>query len=460
MSAAGQPLYPGGHPGAAPASPGSVYPIRRMQLNDVFGAGFRMLRHSPKTMLGIPLAAALLSYLLGLLILLVPGGDGMTRMFLDPMAMEDPELVMDTFAAGEFIIVSLLTAVLGQALILIAGAAVALPTLRAAYGFRTGFGQALSLRARRFLPLLVHYVVISVLGIITLFIVIMALALFFGFVAADTPALGVIVGLLALPVLLFAMLWVTTALLYAPVTIMVEDKGPIAAIGRSFRLNRGMWWPNMGTVLLLGLMLIALAMIISVPSMLLMGLGGAFAFGAEDPASGSTTSLVVFAVSSLLDSVMTALMIALWGGIVATMYLNCRFRQEAADVALLGAAPHSPDDGRIIPASVEHLGRLQPAAGQPGPHAPNPYQQGSHHQNPYGHNPYGQNPYGQNPYGQNPYGQSPYGQPPQDQPPYGQNPYGQPPQAQPPYGRPDDDADGRHDGGHHNGGHDDFGRPR
>lgn len=454
MSAAGQPQYPGGQPAAAPASPGSVYPIRRMQLNDVFGAGFRMLRHSPKTMLGIPLAAALLSYLFSLLLFLVPGGGGLARMFFDPMAVEDPELMMDTVAAGEFVILALVTALLSQALILIAGAVVALPTLRAAYGFRTGFGQALSLRARRFLPLLVHYVVISVLGIIALFIVIMALGLFFGFVAADAPALGVVVGLLALPVFLFTMLWVTTGLLYAPVAIMVEDKGPVAAIGRSFGLNRGMWWPNMGTVLLLGLMLIALAMIISVPSMLLMGFGGTFAFGAEDPASGSAGSLVVFAISSLLDAVMTALMMALWGGIVATMYLNCRFRKEAADVALLGAAPQSPDDGRIIPASVEHLGRLQPAGGhsgpyQQGPYQPGPYQQGPYQPGPYQQGPYGQNPYDQPPQPQPPYGQDPNAQNPHQQNPYGQNPYGQP--SQPPYGRPD---------GSDHGGHDDFGRPR
>lgn len=446
MSAAGQPYHLGGDPGEAAAAPGSVYPIRRLHLNDVFGAGFRMLRHSPATMLGIPLAAALTSSLLSLLSMLLPGGGTMGRMIMDPLAMEnDPELMMDSFAGGEFLIFALIGALLGQALMVIAGGSIVLPTLRAAYGFRTGFGQALRLRARRFLPLLAYYLVVGVALFAVLLAVIAGFGFFFAVVAPEAAWVGGILALLSLPVFLFLLLWLTVALLYAPMAIMVEDKGPFAAIGRSFRLNKGMWWPHIGTVLLLGLMLMGLMMIITIPSMLLMGVGGSFTMDPDDPAgSFSGVMLITMIVSTILDGIMMGLMMALWVGITTAMYLNARIRQEAVDVALLSAAPHSPDDGRIIPSSVEHLGHLQPTPGQPGPYHPNPYQQPGGHQ---------QGPYGQPPQGQPPYGQDPYGQDPHEQSPYGQNPYGQTPYGQPPYGRP-----GGQDG--QDGGNDDFGRPR
>lgn len=492
MSAAGQPYHLGGDPGAAPAAPGSVYPIRRMHLNDVFGAGFRMLRHSPATMLGIPLAGALAGSLLNLLAMLLPGGGMMGRMMLDPLAMEDdPELMMDSFAAGEFLIFALLAALLSQALLVIAGGAIVLPTLRAAYGFRTGFGQALRLRARRFVPLLVYYVMVGVATFLVFLAVIAGFAFLFAAMGPEAAFVGVLLALLGVPVFLFLMLLLTVALLYAPMAIMVEDKGPIAAIGRSFSLHKGMWWPHIGTVLLLGLMLMGLMMIIAIPSAVLMGVGGGFAVNPEDPAGTfSGVMLVTMIVSTILDGIMMGLMVALWVGITTAMYLNARIRQEAADVALLSAAPHSPDDGRIIPASVEHLGHLQPAPGQPGPYHPNPYQQpggdpqGQYQQSqygqppqgqpPYGQDPSGQNPYGQNPYGQSPQGQNPYGQPPQGQNPpgqnppgqdpygqnpYGQNPYGQNPYGQPPYGQPGG-QDGQNGPNGQNGGTDDFGRPR
>lgn len=457
MSAAGQPYHLGGDPGDAAAAPGSVYPIRRLHLNDVFGAGFRMLRHSPATMLGIPLAAALTSSLLSLLSMLLPSGGMMGRMIMDPLAMEDPELMMDSFAAGEFLIFALIGALLGQALMVIAGGSIVLPTLRAAYGFRTSFGQALRLRARRFLPLLAYYLVVGVAIFAVLLAVIAGFGFSFAVVAPEAAWVGGILALLSLPVFLFLLLWLTVALLYAPMAIMVEDKGPFAAIGRSFRLNKGMWWPHIGTVLLLGLMLLGLMMIITIPSMLLMGVGGNFTMDPDDPAgSFSGVMLITMIISTILDGILMGLMMALWVGITTAMYLNARIRQEAVDVALLSAAPHSPDDGRIIPSSVEHLGHLQPAPGQPGPYHPNPYhpnpyqQPGGYQQGRYPQAPQQPGPYQQSPYAQPPQGQPPYGQDPHEQSPYGQNPYGQNPYGQSPYGQP----------GGQDGGNDDFGRPR
>lgn len=424
MPEAGHHLGPGGGQGPVPAAPGAVYPLRRMQLNDVFAAGFRMLRHSPRTMLGIPLAAALLNFLLSLALMALPASGALSRMAMDPMAFEDPELVLSTFTSIEFLLFMVVSMLFGQLLLGVAAAVISLPTLRAAYGFRTGFGQALRLRARRLPALCVHYLVL-------LLIAVLAGAAVIAVVAAAVwiePLLAFAVILLLFLGFLPLVGWLTAGLMYGPIAVLVEDKGPVAAVGRSWGLNRGIWWRNIGTVLLLFVMILALTLIISIPAGIAMGVGEATAWDSADPVRGTTTSLLIFAGTSLFDAVLTALAMGLFGGIVTAMYLNCRVRREALDVALLSAAPSSPDDGRIVPASAEHLGRPQPAQ----PH-------------------YGQPPYGQPPYGHAPYGQAPYGQ----QPPHGSaSPYGSGPYGSGPYGPPPGQTGGpgQDDGG--------FGRPR
>lgn len=401
MSEAGSYLYSGGHPNQPPAAPGSVYPLRRLQLNDVFAAGFRMLRHSPKTMLGIPLAAALLNFLLSLLVMLFPASGAVSRMIMDPMAFDDPELVLSTFTSVEFILFMVLTTVFAQILLGISAAVVSIPTLRAAYGFRTGFGQAIRLRARRFPALCGHYLVLLIIAVLA---VVAVVALMAGAIWVEPMLAFAMVALLFLAFIPLVG-WLTAGLMYGPIVVLVEDKGPIAAVGRSWRLNKGIWWRNIGTVLLLYAMFFALGLIMSLPAGIAVGVGEAAAWESGDPSQGTTTSLLFFAGTSLLDAVLTALFMGLFGGIATAMYLNCRVRREAVDVALLSVAPTSSDDGRIIPASVEHLGRLHPQDRQ---------QHGQEYygtQQPYPNQQYGQDQYSQDQYSRNPYGQSnPYGQ--------------------------------------------------
>ncbi|WP_201791068.1 hypothetical protein [Nesterenkonia sp. PF2B19] len=474
-----------------PARPGTVFPIRRMTLGEVLGGGFTMIRHSPKAVVGVPFAAGMISFLLSLVMYATMPMGGFMRLMYDPMAFEDEELLFSLFSSMGFWSGMMAISVVQYLVLTVAFALMVIPTLRAAYGYRTGFMQVLRLRADRIGWLLLHIVVMNVL----LFVVGLAVIATTVITAVVTIGFGLIV---AFPGLLLLAAWLTAGLMYAPLVVLVERRGPLAAIARSWRLNRGRWWINIGTVALIYLLLVVMTLVASLPMGIVAGIGGEMAM--TSPEGGTGASTVLFVLASFFDSAVSAIFLGLAGALVSVMYLNCRIHQESADVTLLAAAEGASDDGTVIPASLEHLGEPTVTSGppwgapQPGwagygqgpfgqprpgpdpygqnPYGQSPYGQSAYGQSPYGQNPYGQdpsgqapagqNPYGQNPYGQNPYGQSPYGQNPYGQNPYGQNPHEQDPSGGDPYGRPPQDPRGQpgSDDSGRDGQGPDFGQPR
>lgn len=65
--------------------------------------------------------------------------------------------------------------------------------------------------------------------------------------------------------------------------------------------------------------------------------------------------MALLVLAQLYDAVLTALVMALAGTVIAVMYLNARFRQEALDAVLLDAAAEPQELGELIPGSPEHL---------------------------------------------------------------------------------------------------------
>lgn len=448
--------------GPTPAHPGRVFPLRRMTLGEVLGGGFSMIRHAPKAVIGVPFAAGMISFLLSMLVLAVAPTGSFMRMMYDPLALEDEELILGMLSNVGFWMGLGVVSIVQYFVLAVAYSLIIIPTLRAAYGYRTGFTQTLRLRSGRIGWLVLHLLVLSLLMLlIGIAVAVVALV-----IAMVTFGIGLLV---LLPGLLLLGAWLTAGLMYAPMVLLVERRGPLGALARSWRLNRGRWWINIGTVALIYLMTFVMVMIASMPVGILSMLGGEMAMAS--PEDGTAVSMVMFTLATFFDSAVSAVFLGLVGALVAVMYLNCRVHQESLDVSLLAAAEGASDDGEVIPASVRHLG--EPTAAVPTPpwggpptgappwggHPPappapgqQPYAQQPYGQTPYGQPQQGQSPYGQNPYGQSPYGQNPYGQSSYGQNPNGQNPYGQPPQG-PPRGGHAQDPDAPQSGP-------DFGPPR
>lgn len=312
-----------------PLRPGSVFPLRRMVADELFSAAVAVIRRSPKAVLGVPFLAGLVNFGFTLVMMLVLPSSSYMRMLTDPGAFDDPDLALGVATDAAFLWVTFASSAVTSLVIAVATAYMVLPTLRAAYGLHTGMAQTVRLRLRRLGPTVLN---LLVLGLI---LAVAALPVFFLAVLllVVTLFLGAIV---VFPALFLALCWVTAAVMYAPLTVVVERMGPFAAIARSWRLNRGRWWRNIGLVALLYVILGLAFTIASVPLMLTVGISELLESGLTS--GGEWAGFAVFALTELYGTVLSTLFIGVVGTVISLMYLNARIRQEALDVTLLAAA--------------------------------------------------------------------------------------------------------------------------
>lgn len=130
-------------------------------------------------------------------------------------------------------------------------------------------------------------------------------------------AIGVFLGFLALviPGIYLAIRWVV-----ASVTVILEDRGPTSALGRSAELVRGRWWPVFG-VMLLGLI------IQFVIGAIVGAILGAVIFASDDPNSAG-----LLAVSAIIDLLIGIFLQPFLAVLVTVIYFDLRVRKEGFDL--------------------------------------------------------------------------------------------------------------------------------
>lgn len=328
---------------ATPARPGAVYPLRLLAQDEVFSGAFSVIRRNPRATLGLTFLAAVLNFLVSLLLLTVMPSDAYLRMLTDPSAFENQELALAVLTDGGVMVLMLVTSFIGTLVMAMSLGLVAVPALRAAYGLPTSLRQTLSLRAGRLAWLALHLVLLMAV------LAVLAAAA----AAVSVPLIVITMGIglvIVLPALFLIACWLTAGLMFGPLLVVVERRNAFSAIGRSFALNRGMWWRHIGTVALVYLMLGVVMLVTSVPVGLITGFGGEMAWQSAQGQDG-TFILVVLGLAQLYDVVLNTLLTTLIGVLIAMIYLNARFRREALDVMLLDAA-ETPAE---LPGSPEHL---------------------------------------------------------------------------------------------------------
>jgi hypothetical protein len=159
-------------------------------------------------------------------------------------------------------------------------------------------GESLQLGARRFIHLLGAVILVGLGGAALMFVIAIASS---GVGAAiGDPRSGIAVAvmlLLALPTILF--FWVRLMLM-TPVAA-AESGGPIAIIARSWALTRGHFWPLLGFVIVLIILLLVLSIAVG-------AIGGLIAYAiAGAPRPGSLAMFAVLLLSALFNAVVSAL---------------------------------------------------------------------------------------------------------------------------------------------------------
>lgn len=190
----------------------------------------------------------------------------------------------------------------------------------------------------RILPLIGQTLLITLITVIAdAIIVVIGIVLIVIIAASVTgpdPGAGAIVitllAALALTVIVFiAAAFLVVRLSLAPAALMLENTGVVEGIGRSWALTRGSFWRVLGILVLAGLITGL------VTGTLSFGLGmvlGVISVGL--PAAQPLVS----AVTVLLTSVLSALVLPFTAAVTALTYIDLRMRTEGLDVELRQAA--------------------------------------------------------------------------------------------------------------------------
>src|SRR5699024_6995744 len=212
--------------------------------DEMFAGAFGVIRRSPRAVLGLPFLATVLNFATAILVTVLFPSQPFARMFFDPTAFDDPEMAWAMMGDGALWLLLVIT------------------------GFIGSLGQTIRLRGGALGWLALHCVMLGLLLGVGGFIVLVAAAVLIGltfFIAA----------VVVLPGLFLLLCWVSAALMFGPVVIVVERRNAFTAVARSFRLNRGLWWRHIGAAALVYLVGTVAVLIASLPA------GAVVGFGAE-----------------------------------------------------------------------------------------------------------------------------------------------------------------------------------
>ncbi|QYG92387.1 hypothetical protein HC251_07990 [Iamia sp. SCSIO 61187] len=167
-------------------------------------------------------------------------------------------------------------------------------------------------------------------------------------------ALTTVGGLVGLLLCIAPYVWLLGIWAVAVPALLVEEVGPLRALGRSRELVRGRFWPVLGTVLLASLLVSVLQGILVAPVIVLQLMESSFLL-----------TSVLTGIAQLLGSALT---LPYTAAVTAVIYFDLRVRKEGYDLELLarrvGVDP--PPDAEPPPPT----GPVAPTGGWGAPAAP------------------------------------------------------------------------------------------
>lgn len=344
------PQGPYGAGGPPPAMRPGIIPLRPLGLGDILDGAIKLMRSNPKSVLGLSAIVAALAA--------IPLAVGQASM-LDstlPSIMENPnaapsqqnilvEQSSTLLSYGvELIAVTLLTGVLTRIL------------GRAIFGGRMTAGEAWTLTRSR-VPTLFGVVVVTLAALLVPLALVVGLFLALGAVGAGTTVVAV-AGTAAVLAFVIYVFFVSTRLALAPAAAVLERRGVVDSLRRSWRLVSGGFWRTLGILVLTQFIAFLIGQVLAFPFVLgasFLALLGGGSTGAQ------ILSAVLIAVGVTLGSMIAYPLRAAVNGL---LYADRRMRSEAFDLVLQTAAIEQQRQGWVH-ASADDL--WDPAVTPSGP---------------------------------------------------------------------------------------------
>lgn len=301
---------PGDRPDASDRRPQApqpgVIPLRPLQLGDIASGAVTYIRQNPAVLL---LAAGITA--IGQLATVL-----VTALFGAPAAT--PELTGVGITTGgtggvAFLVSAVTTAVLNGMLVIVLS--------RAVLGHRMPLSEAWTAVRPRLLGL------IGLSLLVSLIVSAAFLVAFAPFVLAPLGGVGTgTLRLLLIPVAIVVAVYLAVLLVFASPAYVLERVGVGQALGRSRTLVRGAWWRIFGTLVLVGLGFVLVALVVGIPfAFLIAGVAEA----------GSATAAVVNSLGTIVVSAIASPLVA---GVVGLLYFDQRIRKERFDEELARSA--------------------------------------------------------------------------------------------------------------------------
>lgn len=363
------------YPAWTPASRPGIIPLRPLTFGTILGRSFAALRQNPRVLLGFALCVQTAAYLIVLLGVGAVALASFTR--LDTLRPGTDEF--DAVMAGSIALTSITAVVLGLA----AGAlGVIVQGVVVSEVAHAAVAEKLTLRGlwQRVKPVawrLIGYSLLLTLAVLVLIAVVAAAIIAVGFAALPVAVgMTILVVLAALPLTL----WLSTKLLLAPATIILEHATIRGAIARSWTLIRGRFWPALGVIVIISFVFGAIAQVISIPfSFLSTGLTTIIS-PTGDPEPGAIIAIVVAVVlTQVVTLLIQSVAVVVQATATSIIYIDCRMRREGLDIDLLTYIERRDSGAVGLPDPYrENVGRAiaprpaaYPAPGGPG--YPPPY---------------------------------------------------------------------------------------
>jgi hypothetical protein len=334
----------GGHGayGVPPAPKPGVIPLRPLTVSEILRGAVNAIRWNPGTILGASaIVSAVSGALMGLVSFLLlrevfstvttPLGDGATinltphqvgALFAATFALLGVSVLFTAFT--NIVLTGGLTATIGQSVL----------------GRKETLGGAWRSTRDRIGPLLAT-VLVQALSLTLGWLAASALAIGAGVLLGaglHLVAIGILVGVLGvLAATVFAVIVGVRWSLAVPV-VMLERVGPLASLGRSWRLVRGSAWRVFGITALAQIIVACVSGIISAPFSAVSG--GRFLVAPVVHPVGASEVVSIFG-SALAGAITTPLVV----GVAVLLYTDLRMRKEGLAATLQSAAHEQANSG-------------------------------------------------------------------------------------------------------------------
>jgi Membrane domain of glycerophosphoryl diester phosphodiesterase len=328
----------GGGPYGRPSAPKpGLVPLRPLTLGEILDGAFTAIRWNPKTILASSAVVATVSAVLVALVSYVVQRWALTNVHVSGSSTQlNTAAIVALVAVGgitaivvafaNLILTGLLTVTVGQ------GVVGRKETLASAW-------QAARPRIWRLIGMLLLAAVFLVGG----WLLAIGLSVLVGVIlgeGAHLPAVGILVGVVCgLTAWVFSVIVLVRWSVAIPV-VMLERKGPLKSLGRSWRLVRRSSWRVFGVLLVTELVVGIAAELINAP---FAAASGGFSALTSHAQQVNVGGLFLTAVGQIIASTLTAPLLA---GVIVLLYADLRMRREGLDITLQAAAAGAPDGAR------------------------------------------------------------------------------------------------------------------